>query len=152
MNKANIELDKLAKILTKSGVRPEEGNDWYQSVLKIRNALDTLNAYMQIGTVEEFQRLMSHPEERLSEICKKEQKEIVSDIPESAELMDEVEDIYNPETPEHFWFGLKIGQKDCKIGLSDILQCLKFAEMQGEVPKLQPAWWRELETQYPVLK
>ena len=87
---------------------------------------------------------------------KKEEKimKIVNEqsLPESVELNENVEKIFNPEMSEYLWFGLKIGDKECKIGLSDILQCLKFAEMQGEVPKLQPAWWRELETQYPVLK
>lgn len=70
-------------------------------------------------------------------------------LPETAELTENVEKIFDPETSECLWFGLKIGDKECKIGLSDILLCLRFAEEQGEVPKLPGVWWNEISGMYP---
>lgn len=70
-------------------------------------------------------------------------------LPESVELTENVEKIFNSEMSEYLWFGLKIGDKECKIGLSDILLCLRFAEEHGEVPKLPGVWWNEISGMYP---
>jgi len=72
-------------------------------------------------------------------------------LPETAVLETEVERILNPDAEDFLWFGLKKGDVHFKIGLSDILMCLKFAEEQGEVPKLPPVWWTRVSSVYPKL-
>ena len=78
---------------------------------------------------------------------------IVTDalLPETAILRDEVERIMDPDAEDVLWFSLKKGDMDFKIGLSDILRCLKFAEDQGEVPELPRMWWTRLSGVYPKL-
>ena len=72
-------------------------------------------------------------------------------LPETAVFEEEVERIMEPDAEDILWFGLKKGDISFKIGLSDILMCLKFAEGQGEVPKLPPSWWSQLSSLYPKL-
>lgn len=72
-------------------------------------------------------------------------------LPETAVLEEEVERIMDPDAEDILWFGLKKGNVDFKIGLSDILMCLKFAEEQGEVPKLPSVWWTRVSSVYPKL-
>lgn len=69
-------------------------------------------------------------------------------LPETAVLQEEVVEEYDLEARDHLWFGLKIGENECKIGLSDILRCLKFAEEQGEVPKIPSEWWSHMAGVY----
>ena len=42
---------------------------------------------------------------------------------------------------EYLFFLLKNETNEFTIGLGDILECLKFAEEQGEVPELPQEWW-----------
>ena len=72
-----------------------------------------------------------------------------SNLPETAEVTGNVEEIYNPENKDSIWFELKKGDEKFKIGLSDILSCLKFAERTGEIPKLPSEWWSIIEGLYP---
>ena len=72
-------------------------------------------------------------------------------LPETAVLEDEVERFIEPDAEDILWFSLKKGDMHFKIGLSDILMCLKFAEEQGEVPKLPLMWWTRISSMYPKL-
>lgn len=72
-----------------------------------------------------------------------------NDLPETAEVTGNVKEIYNPENKDSIWFELKKGDEKFKIGLSDILSCLKFAERTGEIPKLPSEWWSIIEGLYP---
>lgn len=67
-------------------------------------------------------------------------------IPGTAEFEDEVERILESNAEYILWFILKKGDIPFKIGLSDVLMCLKFAEKQGEVPELSRCGYR-----YPLL-
>lgn len=53
---------------------------------------------------------------------------------------------------EYLFFLLKNETSEFTIGLGDILECLKFAEEQGEVPKLPQEWWWKLSEVYPRLE
>lgn len=72
-------------------------------------------------------------------------------VPETAVFEDEAERILIPDAEDFLWFGLKKGDISFKIGLSDILMCMKFAEEQGEVPKLPRMWWTQVSSMYPKL-
>lgn len=72
-------------------------------------------------------------------------------LPETAVLEEEVKRAFNPDAEDILWFGLKKGDEHFKIGLSDILMCLKFAEEHGEVPELPSMWWVRLSNLYPKL-
>lgn len=72
-------------------------------------------------------------------------------LPETAVFEDEVKRIMEPDAEDILWFGLKKGDMSFKIGFSDILMCLKFAEEQGEVPKLPLTWWAQVSSRYPKL-
>ena len=56
-------------------------------------------------------------------------------------------------TKEDFlFFLLKNGTNKFTIGLGNILECLKFAEEQGEVPELPQEWWWRISEVYPRLE
>lgn len=74
-----------------------------------------------------------------------------TELPDTAILEDEVEQIIDPDAEDILWFSLKKGDISFKIGLSDILMCLKFAEEQKEVPKLPWEWWSKVTGVYPKL-
>ena len=42
---------------------------------------------------------------------------------------------------EKIYFLLRSEKNKFTIGLGDILECLRFAEKEGEVPKLPVEWW-----------
>lgn len=69
-------------------------------------------------------------------------------LPETAVLEDEVVRTLNPDGEDILWFSLKKGDIPFKIGLSDILTCLRFAEEQGEVPELPRMWWIRVSSMY----
>ena len=72
------------------------------------------------------------------------------DLPETAEVTGEIEELVDPETTlERIWFSLQKGDIRFKIGLTDILLCLKFAEEIGEIPPLPSMWWSTIEDMYP---
>lgn len=50
---------------------------------------------------------------------------------------------------EKIYFLLRSEENKFVIGLSDILECLRFAEKEGEVPKLPAEWWRKIWSMYP---
>ena len=64
-------------------------------------------------------------------------------------------DVYKDDDPEKddtVYFLLQDSTHQFTIGLSDILACLKFAEEEGEVPKLPGDWWSTLSMIYPKLE
>ena len=68
---------------------------------------------------------------------------------ETAELTGDVEEIIDPEEHEVLWFALKKGDECFKMGLSQMLACVKFAERMGEIPSLPEKWWYAIEDLYP---
>lgn len=73
-------------------------------------------------------------------------------LPNAATLTGEAERNSLGDGGEILWFSLKKGEELFRMGLSDILLCLKFAEEQGEVPELPPSWWVRLSALYPQIK
>lgn len=59
---------------------------------------------------------------------------------------------YNPENEDVLYFRLQDNVHEFIIGLSDILACLKFAEEEGEIPKIPPLWWSEVSALYPKVE
>lgn len=53
---------------------------------------------------------------------------------------------------EYLFFLLKNETSEFTIGLGDILECLKFAEEQGEIPELPQEWWWKMSEVYPRLE
>lgn len=53
-----------------------------------------------------------------------------SDLPETAEVTGNVEEICNPENKDSIWFELKKGDEKFKIGLSDILSCVNYSAIK----------------------
>lgn len=53
---------------------------------------------------------------------------------------------------EYLFFLLKNKTNEFTIGLRDILECLKFAEEQGEVSELPQEWWWKMSEVYPGLE
>lgn len=73
-------------------------------------------------------------------------------MPDTAEFEETVERFLDSDAEDVLWFGLKKGDISFKIGLSEILRCLKFAEKHGEVPELPRMWWIEILSHYPQLR
>ena len=71
---------------------------------------------------------------------------------EKVELTGDVFEIHDPEEKDSIYFLLKDKIHEFTIGLSDILECLKFAEEKGEVPELPEDWWSKVEYYYPELR
>ena len=71
-------------------------------------------------------------------------------LPETAELTGDVEEIIDPEEHEVLWFALKKGDECFKMGLSQMLACVKFAERMGEIPSLPEKWWYAIEACIPA--
>ena len=70
---------------------------------------------------------------------------------EKAGLTGDVFEIHDPEEKDSIYFLLKDRSHEFTIGLSDVLECLKFAEVKGEVPELPEEWWYMLYGMYPQL-
>lgn len=45
-------------------------------------------------------------------------------------------------------FALRDKHHDFSMSLSTLLQCLRFAEENGAVPPLEPAWWWQVASRY----
>lgn len=52
---------------------------------------------------------------------------------------------------EKVYFLLRCKGSEFTIGLDVLLECLKFAEKKGEVPKLPGVWWADTMSLYPQL-
>ena len=68
-----------------------------------------------------------------------------------AEMTGEVTEDFSSEINENIWFNMRDNVHDFKIGLSDVLSALKFAEEQGFVPKNDEKWWCKLRLLYPKI-
>lgn len=75
---------------------------------------------------------------------------IVKNIPERAEFADEVQSVICDNCFEDYIFELKQGKHKFTMGLSDILRCLKFAEKQGAIPKIDSEWWIKVDSNYSL--
>lgn len=75
----------------------------------------------------------------------------ITKLPDRAILEEEVEELISPDAEDTIWFHSKKEDGQIRIGLSDILACLKFAEEQGEVPPLPWMWWLQMTGIYPKL-
>lgn len=72
-------------------------------------------------------------------------------VDEIAEMTGEVTEDIASEIGEYIWFHLRDNVHDFKIGLSDVLSALKFAEEQGAIPKHDDFWWLQLRLMYPKI-
>ena len=70
--------------------------------------------------------------------------------------MEKTEELYVKETEtvneaeaDDIYFLIGTREKECLIGLGHILECLKFAETEGEVPPIPEEWWRKMAEMYP---
>lgn len=72
--------------------------------------------------------------------------------PVAATVTGEAYKDFNPEKEDYLHFLLRDKVHSFTIGLSDILQCLKFAEEEGEVPELPALWWSQITSIYPKLE
>ena len=70
-------------------------------------------------------------------------------MPNQAELQEEV---VLGDRDELLLFHLKAEEKEFVLGLSDVLECLKFAERKGIVPPIPGAWWLAMSEVYPELR
>ena len=70
-------------------------------------------------------------------------------MPNQAELQEEV---VLRDRDELLLFHLKTEEKEFVLGLSDVLECLKFAEKKGIVPPIPGAWWLTMSEVYPDLR
>lgn len=70
-------------------------------------------------------------------------------MPNQAELQEEV---VLGNRDELLLFHLKAEEKEFVLGLSDVLECLKFAERKGIVPPIPGAWWLTMSEVYPELR
>ena len=69
-------------------------------------------------------------------------------VPERAKL-DEIVDL--GDNDDMLYFHLNTSTDQITIGLSSILQCLKFAESEEYIPELPLPWWINLYGIYPRL-
>lgn len=72
-----------------------------------------------------------------------------------AEVMIPTGDVFKDmdvDREEYLFFLLKNKSNKFTIGLGYILECLKFAEEQGEVPELPKEWWYKMSDVYPRLE
>ena len=70
-------------------------------------------------------------------------------MPNQAELQEE---IVLGDRDELLLFRLKAEEKEFVLGLSDVHECLKFAEREGIVPPIPGAWWLTMSEVYPELR
>ena len=49
---------------------------------------------------------------------------------------------------ETIYFALRDKDRTFSIGLTTILECLCFAEEQGEIPTLPNEWWNSVKNKY----
>lgn len=58
---------------------------------------------------------------------------------------------FDTEDEDYLYFLLKDETGEFVIGLSYIIQCLKFAEEQGEIPEFPNDWWCTIAEIFPRL-
>ena len=58
---------------------------------------------------------------------------------------------FDTEDEDYLYFLLKDETGEFAIGLSYIIQCLKFAGEQGEIPKFPDDWWCTIAELFPRL-
>ena len=59
---------------------------------------------------------------------------------------------WNIREDEKIYFLLRCKENEFTIGLGDILECLRFAEKEGEVPKIPAEWWGKIWSMYPQIQ
>lgn len=74
---------------------------------------------------------------------------IERNMPERAKL-DEIVDL--GDNDDMLYFHLNTSTDQITIGLSSVLECLKFAESEEYIPELPLPWWINLYGIYPQLE
>ncbi|SDB14573.1 hypothetical protein [Eubacterium oxidoreducens] len=60
-------------------------------------------------------------------------------------------DLSNPDfdaNNDQLYFELEKNGEKILLGLKDLLICLRFAELKGEVMKLPTSWWVQMQSLY----
>ena len=52
---------------------------------------------------------------------------------------------------EQLYFEFEIEKRKMVLGLRDLLICLRFAEKQGQIPKLGIAFWQQVDSLYDIM-
>lgn len=68
---------------------------------------------------------------------------------EIAKMTGEVDVEYPDFEQEHMWFLLRDLTHDFRIGLTDVLSAVNFAEECGYLPELPEEWWSSVKSRYP---
>ncbi|MGC7559835.1 hypothetical protein [Pasteurella sp. PK-2025] len=63
-----------------------------------------------------------------------------------AKLVDSAKNKAYRQCDEVIVFALQDNYHQFSIGISTILECLKFAELRGAIPPLPETWWDETKT------
>ena len=75
-------------------------------------------------------------------------KENEKDLP-VAKPIKEITD-FSPAREEMYFFHLRDSEHEFVMGLKEILQCVRFAEDEGIIPKAPDEWWTFLYGTYDV--
>lgn len=72
-----------------------------------------------------------------------------------AELTGDVYQDKNPErefnpVEEQLYFVMRDQHHEFTVGLISLLECIKFAENQGELPKIPEEWWITVRDHYQI--
>lgn len=70
---------------------------------------------------------------------------------DTARMTGEVDVEYSDFDDEYLWFLLRDSVHEFRIGLSDVLSAVNFAEECGYVPALPKEWWNALSSHYPEI-
>lgn len=71
-----------------------------------------------------------------------------NEIPDRAELTDDVQQMMCDNCFEEYLFKLKDKNHEFVIGLTDVLKCIEFAESEGAVPELPAEWWLSVKRHF----
>lgn len=59
---------------------------------------------------------------------------------------------FQDDKDDFLYFRLKEKDHEFMMRLSDILECLKFAQEEGYIPEISQKWWAEISEFYPHLE
>ncbi|SDP01787.1 hypothetical protein [Desulforhopalus singaporensis] len=61
------------------------------------------------------------------------------------------QDAWCENCDERLIFSLRDDHHEFSLGMRTILECLKFAEEQGEIPKIPRKWWNKISVRHGII-
>lgn len=138
-----ITINKKRKII--------EAKTQLQAKRIVAGITEAIEKYSDSNIIDVDAIIEKHHEEWLKDTMKNylEEEKLNIKNADTARMTGEVDVEYSDYDDESIWFLLRDSVHDFRIGLTDVLSAVNFAEECGYVPALPKEWWSALSSHYP---